>query len=191
MKKKVSGRVIGFDMDGVIIDNTENKIRLAKKFGFDLKPEDTAADRIEQVIPESILREMRPLLYDNETTALDASLIDGAKEGLRAIKASGCPYFLISRRRNAVLATKLLQRHGIWPDIFNDSNAFFVYYPEEKNEHAVRLGITRYVDDQPSVLEKLVNVPEKFLFDRFRQFAELPFKHTKIHSWDELLAKIL
>ncbi|MDO8467151.1 MAG: hypothetical protein Q7S83_03385 [bacterium] len=191
MAKEVRTKIIGFDMDGVIIDNTANKIRIAKKFGIDLKPEDTPADFIESVVPEDILKEIRPLLYDNPEVALSADLVLGAKEGLGKVKASGVPYFLISRRRNAELAIGLLKKHGIWPTYFNEGNAFFVHKPEEKNEHAIRLGINFYVDDQPSVLEKLTAVPEKFLFDRFGKFGELPFAHKKIASWDELLVHFL
>lgn len=191
MAKEVLKKIIGFDMDGVIIDNTANKIKIAKKFGFDLKPEDTPADFIEGIVPEAILNEIRPLLYDNPEVALSADLVAGAREGLAKVKASGAPYFLISRRRNSELAIGLLIKHGIWPTYFNESNAFFVREPEEKNKHAIRLGINSYVDDQPSVLEKLTAVPEKFLFDRFGRFGKLPFAHKKIASWDELLAEFL
>ena len=35
---RVNHTALGFDMDGVIVDNTKNKIRLAKQFGIDLNP---------------------------------------------------------------------------------------------------------------------------------------------------------
>lgn len=188
---RANDKAIGFDMDGVIVDNTANKILLAKKFGIDLKPEETVAARIHKVIPDNIMSQIRPLLYDDPEMALTALLVRGAKDGLLRVKESGRPYFLISRRGNPAMAIKLLEGHGIWPAIFNPENAFFVREPEEKNEHAVRLGIDRYVDDEPSVLEKLEDVPNRFLFDQFRQFGELSFSHKKIHSWDELLAEFL
>lgn len=183
--------VTGFDMDGVIIDNTANKIKLAKRFGFDLKAEDTPADFIETVLPERILAKIRPLLYDDPVLALEAGTVAGAKEGLERVKNSGQTYFLISRRRNPGMAIRLLEKHGIWPTYFNAKNAFFVREPEEKNEHAIKLGIDLYVDDQPSVLEKLTAVKTRLLFDQFGKFGPLPFVNQKISSWEELLSEIL
>ncbi len=178
-------------MDGVIIDNTANKILLAKKFGFALKEEDTPADFIETIVPERILAKMRPLLYDDPVLALEAGTVTGAKEGLARVKASGRPFFLISRRHNPGMAIRLLEKHGIWPIYFNERNAFFVREPEEKNEHAVRLGIDLYVDDQPSVLEKLTDVNTRLLFDRFHKFGKLSFVDHQVRSWSELLPHLL
>lgn len=191
MTKKAGQKIIGFDMDGVIIDNTENKIRLAKKFGFDLKEGDTPADFIETVVPEDILAKMRPLLYDDPVISLEAHTLKGAKEGLLKVKNSGQQYFLISRRRNPNMAIRLLEKHGIWPAIFNEANAFFVREPEEKNEHAIKLGIDIYVDDQPSVLEKLPAVKTRLLFDRFGKFGPFPYVDEKISSWEELLSHLI
>ncbi|MDP1719198.1 MAG: hypothetical protein Q8L24_02115 [bacterium] len=191
MSKEATGKIIGFDMDGVIIDNTANKIKLAKRFGVDLSPGDTTADFIETIVPEEILAKMRPLLYDDPVMALEASLLDGAREGLLRVKDSGQPYFLISRRRNSPMAIKLLEKHGIWPAIFNEKNAFFVREPEEKNAHAIRLGIDLYVDDQPSVLAKLPAVKTRLLFDRFGKFGPLSFVNGRISSWEELLGHLI
>ncbi len=191
MTKKATAKIIGFDMDGVIIDNTANKIKLAKQFGVDLKAEDTPADFIERVLPEEVLAKIRPLLYDDPVFALEAGIVAGAKEGLERVKNSGQSYFLISRRRNSPLAIKLLEKRGIWPTYFNRQNAFFVNEPEEKNAHAIRLGIDLYVDDQPSVLEKLSAVKTRLLFDSFNKFGDLSFVDHKVRSWGELLAHLL
>lgn len=191
MTKEVSGKIIGFDMDGVIVDNAPNKIRIAKTFGYDLKLEETASDFIDSIIPEGVMDQIRPLLYDDPVISMEAGLIDGAKEGLEAIKNSGKQYFLISRRHNHQRAVQLLEKLGIWPTYFNKKNAFFVFEPEEKNAKAIELGIDRYVDDEPSVLAKLTSVPERFLFDRFSKFGELPFAHKKVSSWKELLTHFI
>lgn len=188
---KVYQSAVGFDMDGVIIDNTKHKIQLAKEFGIDLRPEDAVAARIHQIIPESILKKMRPLLYDDAAVALEPGLIDGAREGLARVKQSGRPYFLISRRGNWMLAVKMLEKQGLWPEYFNKDNAFFVITPEDKDVKARALGISAYVDDQPSVLEKLTSVPSRLLFDRYSQFNDVSFPHKKVSSWDELLQHFL
>lgn len=184
---KFRGAIIGLDMDGVIVDNTRNKIKLAKKLGFHLKPEDTPADFIVKLLPADALAEIRELLYHKPKTALEAELVPGAKIGLEKLKKSELKYFLISRRPNPDLAKNILEKLGVWPKYLNDQNAFFVNKPEEKNEKAIELGVNIYVDDQPSVLEKLTSVPNRFLFDRFGKFDELPFKHIKISSWGQFL----
>ncbi len=190
--KKTDGQsnapyVMGFDMDGVIVDNTQNKIRLAKQFGFDLKPADAVAERFQRLIPETILAKMRPILYDSEDMGLKPDIIPGAREGLEMVRQSGRPYFLISRRGNWMMAVKMLEHQGLWPKYFNRDNAFFVITPEDKDIKAKSLGISAYVDDQPSVLEKLASVPQRLLFDQFRQFGDLSFPHKKVSSWEELM----
>lgn len=112
-------------------------------------------------------------------------VVPGVKTGLAKIKKSNFRYFLISRRKDPALAQRLLRKHGLWPAIFDASNSFFVQRAEDKNLKAAELGVTLYIDDQPSVLAKLHHVPHRFLFDRFKKFGELPFKHTKICSWSE------
>lgn len=178
-------------MDGVIVDNTKNKIKFAKKLGFDLKPEETPADFIETVLPKDALNELRRLLYDKPATALQADLVEGAEAGLAKLKESRIPYFLISRRKDPALAKQLLQKRGLWPSFFNEKNAFFVNEPEEKDLKAIELGVNIYVDDQPGVLGKLLSVEKRFLFDRFGKFGDLPFKHVKISSWKEFLSYLV
>lgn len=182
--------VIGFDMDGVIIENTASKIKFAKQLGFKLKPKDTPADVIEKIMPENILNQLRELLYHSPDTALEATVVPGAKSGLERIKKSNLRYFLISRRKDPVLAKQLLEKRGLWPAFFNEDNAFFVKHAEDKNIKAAELGVTLYIDDQPSVLEKLHHVPRRFLLDRFNVFNEAPADCVKVSSWKEFLAHL-
>lgn len=177
-------------MDGVIIDNSKNKIKFARKFGFELKPEETPSDFIETILPKDVLNELRQFLYYNPVTSLEAELMDGAEAGLARLKKSQTPYFLISRRKDPALAQKLLEKRGLWPTFFNEKNAFFVKEPEDKDLKAVELGVNVYVDDQPSVLGKLLSVKKRFLFDRFGKFGDLPFEHVKISSWKEFLSHL-
>lgn len=187
---KKDRHIIGLDMDGVVVDNTENKIKFAKKLGFDLKPEDTPADFIEKILPEDVLGKLRDFLYHNPETALGASLVDGAKDGLNLLKKLKIPYFLISRRKDPVIAKALLKKRELWPRFLNEENAFFVLHAEDKDQKAAELGVNVYLDDQPSVLEKLKSVRKRFLFDRFKKFGDLPFEHVKISSWKDFLSHI-
>ncbi|MEK7654109.1 MAG: hypothetical protein AAB345_02405 [Patescibacteria group bacterium] len=183
--------VIGFDMDGVILDNSRNKIALAEKFGFSLKLEDTPSERFHFVVPEVILNQMRPLLYDDPEMALKAETIRGAIDGLNKVREAGISYFLISRRRNWSMAVRSLEHHDLWPKFFNQQNAFFVFEPEDKDERAKALGVNLYIDDQPTVLEKLISVENRILFDQFNLFGKPSFPHKKVSSWEELLPHLL
>lgn len=178
-------------MDGVIVDNTENKIKVAKRLGFNLKPEETPADAIEKILPEAALAELRKLLYYDKATALSAQTVRGAKSGLKKLKKSGLKYFLISRRKNPEIGRQLLEKFGLWPRYFDDGNAFFIAESEDKNKKAAELGVDIYLDDQPGVLEKLVDVKERILFDRFNRFNDLPFNHKKVSSWKEFLSHLI
>ena len=71
--------IIGFDMDGVIVNNTQPKIRLAKALGFKLLPEQTPSEIISKHLPLLVLRELQRNLYDNIETALTTPLMRGAR----------------------------------------------------------------------------------------------------------------
>lgn len=165
-------KIIGFDLDGVIIDHTALKLRLAAERGFGLKPEQTPSDIIKCVIPPPILDELKKALYHNPKIAYTSPLMAGAKNNLAKIKGRKIPYFLISRRKDAKVAVNLLKRRGLWPEYFNKNNSFFVLKPEDKNIKALELGITHYIDDEITVLEQLTDIKNKFLFDRFNVFKD-------------------
>ena len=56
--------------------------------------------------------------------------------------------------------------------------------PEDKNTKAVELGVTHYFDDEPRVLEKLVDVKNKFLFDPIDALKNSGYARVK--SWKEI-----
>jgi hypothetical protein len=184
-------QIIGLDLDGVIIDNTNPKIEFAKKMGFDLKPENTPAERLDRILPTEILAPMREFLYYDPKTALRAEIVRGAKTGLERIKKSGYPYFLISKRAVPRIAVEILKKHGLWPKYFNHDNSFFISESESKDPKAAELGINVFLDDQPAVLAKLPSVPQRILFDRYKVFGDLDFEHIKVNSWEEFITHII
>jgi len=182
-------KVIGFALDGVIIDHTKMKIQLAKKRGFDLKPKDTQSKKIKLALPLPHRRLIEYFLYSHPLLALQAPLMPLAKRGLEKLKQSKIPYFLISCRREPELAIKLLRRHGLWPHYFHPKNSFFVIHKEEKNDVAKTFGITYFVDDEVEVLAKLTSVKNHFLFDHYNIFRKTPY--TRVENWPKLVEKIL
>ena len=189
MKKgQDSKKIIGFDMDGVILDHTETKLLLAKKFGLKITEKETPSEIIRNLMPRPVYLKFQIALNDNPKFKYLAPPMPGVKTILARIIKSGVPYFLISRRKKAVSAIKILKHHGLWPKYFNKNNAFFVKTPEDKNIKAVELGVTHYFDDEPRVLEKLVDVKYKLLFDSVDVFKNSGYARVK--SWKEV-AKLI
>jgi hypothetical protein len=176
-------KIIGFDLDGVILDHTVNKLRLAKKFGWELKPEQTQSEIIKRIIPEPTYDQFQRILYDDPKISLLSPLMRGAKSTLAELK-NKCPYFLISRRKKPQWAISILKFKGLWPKFFNENNAFFVMKPGDKNEIGRKLGITHYIDDELGVLEKLVDIENKILFDAHDLFPHIAH-FGRIKSWKE------
>lgn len=188
-KNDTQAPYIGFDMDGVIIDHTIPKIRLAEKFGFSITPEQTPSDILKNLMPEKIRKEFQHTLYSDLKIALESPLMRGAKPALREIVKSGIPFVLITRRKDPEVAMRLLERHGLWPEFFHEKNTFFVIEPEDKNAKASELGLTHYLDDELKVLNALIDVENKFLFDKYDSFPDMTL-YPKISSWQEFLEKI-
>ncbi|MBI4992046.1 MAG: hypothetical protein HZB99_02405 [Candidatus Harrisonbacteria bacterium] len=184
MSKRNINMVIGLDLDGVLVDHTDLKIRLAKRLGFNLLPKDTPTEVMNKILPEGRWRELQHLLYSDPKLSLLSPLMRGAKSMLNNFQKNKIDYLLISRRKSTVQALKLLEKRGLWPEYFNDKNTFFVVEPEDKNIKAAEFGVTHYIDDERRVLEKLADVRHRFLFDRHRVFPETDF-YKKIHSWPE------
>ncbi len=184
MKQQVDKKVIGFDMDGVLLDHTEAKLLLARRFKLQIKRAETPSDIIKPLIPQSIYSRFQFNLNDDPQFRHLSLLMPGAKEVLEKIVRSGVPYFLVSRRKKPLIAIKILKYHGLWPKYFNKTNSFFVSTPEDKNIKAAELGITHYFDDQQTVLDKLVDVKSKFLFDYLNSFKNSGY--ARVRSWKEV-----
>lgn len=190
MGKDGNKTIIGFDLDGVIINHAVLKVRMAEEFGHELKIKQTNSEIMKNLLPAEIYKKIQYFLYEHPERGVTQPLMAGVRENLRKVRES-FPYYLISRRhseqgkRNAV---ELLKIHKLWPDYFNEKNVFFVSLRGDKNIKARELGITHYVDDERKVLEKLFDVENKFLFDPFGAL-KAPAGCETVGSWDELPAR--
>ena len=183
MKSHVD-KIIGFDMDGVIVDNNPLKLKVLEKMGWKLRLRDMPVEILTRILGPNDLAAFRISFYHDKLVATGSLLMPGIVELLEKILASKIKYFLISRRAVPELAIELLKVRGIWPKYFNESNAFFVVEPIEKNIMAKKLSITHYVDDETKILGILEDVPNKFLFDHMGVFPEGDY--TKVASHEEL-----
>jgi len=175
---------LGFDMDGVVINNNPLKLEFAKKLGYKLKITQTASEIIRKILSPEDLKSLQTALYHNLGVSMNADLMPGIVSLLSKIKERKIPYYLISRRAAPDIAIEYLKVKGLWPKYFNESNAFFVVEPIEKNIKAKELGITHYVDDETKILNVLEDVPNKFLFDHMNVFPE--GNYAKVTSHEEL-----
>jgi phosphoglycolate phosphatase-like HAD superfamily hydrolase len=180
---------IGFDLDGVIVDHTQNKMLIASRYGITLSPEETHAERMSAHFTPEMYREIKMQLYDSTDEALDAPLMHGAYGAIAKLHEHHVPYFLVSLQKNPMHAAHLLERRGLWGKYFTPENTFFAKNPEEKYALASRLGVTHFIDDEPSILDIMHDIPHRILFDARELFPE---KHAYQHaqSWSDL-AQIL
>lgn len=185
MNSHVDKKILGFDMDGVIVDNSGLKIRVAKSMGFNLPRLQTPSEILKKIIAPEALRKLQNAIYHNPLISIEARLMPGIIELLEEINSAEIAYYLISRRLEPSIAIDLLKQKGIWPKYFNESNSFFVVEPVEKNIIAKKLGVTHYVDDETKILSVLDDVPNKFLFDNLNAFSESQ-NYTKVSSHKEL-----
>jgi hypothetical protein len=183
-------KIIGLDLDGVIIDHTENRLTLARSFGFKLTKPETPSDIMKLKLPEQIYKTIQLCLYDDPKYALTPPLVNGSKTSLKTLCRAGHQLYLVSRRQRPEIAIELLKRRGLWPIYFNETNVFFVKNSEEKNRKAGELHIKTYLDDQPSVLAKLLSVTNKFLLDPHRAHDFHRHHLTVVNSWKEFLRSI-
>ncbi len=185
---KSKNKIIGFDLDGVILDHTTNKLNLAKGFGWKLKPEQTHSEIIKNIMPKRALDQLKSALYDDPKTSLRSPVARGARNILSEIKKK-YPYFLISRRKKPEIAIRILKFKKLWPEFFNENNTFFVSEPKDKNKIGKRLGITHYIDDEPKVLSVLIDIKNRILFDPFNSPLHTA-NFVKVKSWKELIGLI-
>ncbi|MBI2062283.1 MAG: hypothetical protein HYT64_01140 [Candidatus Yanofskybacteria bacterium] len=198
-KSQVDNKVIGFDMDGVVFDHTENKIRAAKKFGILLKKKQTPSILVKEFFSPSDYEKFKKYFYDDIAKTYKPNLMPGVKEVLELVKKRQIQFYLISRQKYPQKAIGILSFYGLWPKYFNRKNTFFVLEPEDKEIKANALGITHYIDDEQKVLDVLHSVPNKILFDPLGIFKNpSPFGkvrdknsgYARVKSWKEV-AKLI
>lgn len=177
--------IVGFDLDGVIIDHTQNKIKIAARYGITLLLEDTSPARMWKIIPPELNQEMRNQMYDDTDEALSAPLMEGAYSGLAKLREEGVPYFLVSRRKKPLHAIHLLERRELWGKYFTPENTFFVDEPSEKDIVARKLGLTHFIDDEIQVLDVLGSVQHRILFDA-RNLCSEKKEYQCVENWNEL-----
>lgn len=184
-KCEADNMIIGFDLDGVIFDHTQNKIRIASRYGYELTPEDTHAEVMGALFPPEIYREIKSQLYDEVNGRQASPLMSGAFAGLATLKEKEIPYFLVSLQKNPMHAMHLIELHGLWGEYFTPENMYFVKNAEAKHRAASALSVSHFIDDEPNVLEVMTTINNRVLFDTRDLFSEKT-EYQRVKDWSEL-----
>lgn len=185
MQKCDGNMVIGFDLDGVIFDHTQNKIRIASRYGYELTPADTHAEVMGALFPPEIYREIKSALYDEADGKHAPTLMSGAYAGLATLKEKGILYYLVSLQKNPMHAMHLIELHGLWGEYFTPENTYFVKNAEEKHRAASALSVSHFIDDEPNILEVMTTIDNRVLFDTRDLFSEKT-QYQRVKDWSEL-----
>src|SRR3989344_2086671 len=108
MKSLVDKKIIGFDMDGVVINNNPLKLEIAQKLGYKLKLTQTASEIIRKILSPEDLRSLQTALYHNLGVSMNAGLMPGITDLLSKIKEKKIPFYLVSRRAAPEIAIEYL-----------------------------------------------------------------------------------
>jgi len=180
---------IGFDLDGVIIDHTQNKILVAAEYGFKIQPWQIASQYLKHIIPPEIYHQLQDKIYGPLT--LSAPIITGALTVLSEMK-NMAGLFLISRRQSPLFRTtarKWLKTN--LPGIFSAEKIFFVATDADKNAICKKLDIEAFFDDRLSVLGQLTSVAGRYWFNQHEAPGQVcPTGITEIKSWSNFLLKM-
>ena len=178
---------IGLDLDGVIIDHTINKIKLAKQKGYFLKSAQTSSNVMKKFMPLNIYRAIQKGIYGKE--GLSSKQMKNAKKILRKmIKTFPVPC-IISRRgikKNQVkFAIQWLKKNNFFL-LLDQKRIFFVNTDVAKNTLCKKLGINVYLDDKIKVLNTLPSIKYHVLFDLYGHYYKSPPPNIKVvKSWPE------
>lgn len=176
--------VIGFDLDGVIIDHTKNKIKKAKELGYIVKAQETPSEKLKKLIPLQDYRVIQKFIYIKGTPTAESM-----KGALQAIKSLSENYHIviISRRAKEMqkVAWEWLKKHG-FSNYIKRKDIYFADSDSDKNIVAKRLKVHVYMDDKLGVLDLLNSVPNKILFDPHNCFRIKDKEIKKVESWQKI-----
>lgn len=176
---------IGIDLDGVIIDHRENKIALARDFGFELERWQTNTNVMRKFISEDVYEKLQTPLYTTWTPK--ATAVSGALEGLTRL--TGDTYIISARTLSSIpFAEEWLSKNGVY-NIIPKEKIIFCRSGAEKAPLCEKLNITHFLDDKLSFLNFLPETTKKVLFDEddIAEKINLPPAYLLAKSWQEFV----
>ena len=87
MKSHVDKKILGFDMDGVLVDNCPLKVEIANKMGYSIKLAEAPSEIIKNILKPEDLKVLQTALYHDLKMSLGAKLMPGILNLLSQIKS--------------------------------------------------------------------------------------------------------
>jgi len=179
---------LGLDFDGVIVDHTQTKIALAKNIGFKLRPEETASKVFKTMIPKKEYSSLKRKLYGTFATTFRP--MSGVMRNLKRLHENNVKIFVVSRRKvgsRAAVKNWIQNQIG---GIIEKDNIFFVERDVDKKDVCKKLGIDIFLDDKLEVLEPMLQIKKRFVFDPHNVHRKITGIKI-IKSWDEFTENII
>lgn len=171
--------IIGFDLDGTLIDHSGVKISFAETHNVRLSPHETPSDVIKKHISKELLQKMQYYIYDDVLGGTTQTIMEGAVETFSRLQKEEIPFFFVSRRRTDVSqnnALRILAEGGILGTFIHKNRIFFAPTIKEKALIARAQGITHFIDDEADALHAMDPAMHRIFFDQFDVFGdEFPF----------------
>lgn len=172
-------------MDGVIVDHSATVVEYLASKDIVITGREAIFSNLPKLLNHDMLNDLFNSMYESHEGTLKSELMPGVIEALDHFQRQGCKMYLLSRRNDKIIPQAMLERLGLWPKYFDETNTFFVERSYRKPEIAAELGITHYIDDQPAALLGIMNfIPNKFLFDQYNCMPDNK-AYKKISTWQK------
>ena len=185
MERDKNPILIASDLDGTIIDHTNAKIAIAKKYGYELSRKDTASVIINGVINNNEdLAVINKAVYAGQGVE-SVEFMPRVSEVLHMITEKFGPVAIISRRMSIPDNEHIYEAiEKYLKDSIKPEHVFFVGIDAEKDEVTKRLGVRVYIDDRIETLDCMPSVTHRFIFDPYRWHTEQS-KYPRVSNWEE------
>ena len=179
---------IGFDFNGVVINNTVTKSRVAKEFfGVDLKAENAFLRTLDGALPPENYEVLQDIVYGTSEMLTSPPLSEMGRTRLARLMRRN-EVFLVTRIQAAGVqfAKQWLREHWL------KDRGLISVGPGGDKERVLRHGFDAYVDDDLEQLASLESVVSHlFLLDApYNRSEALPASIVRVSDWQELEERI-
>jgi uncharacterized HAD superfamily protein len=179
---------IGFDFNGVVINNTHTKTEVAKKYlGLSLRPENTTLATLGGAISRRDYEMVQDLTYGTSELLSAPPHSDTSRYYLERFMQTQ-EVFIVSRiqPRGVQFGKQWLREHWIKPD------SLVSVGPGGDKRTVLRHNFDVYIDDDPEQLKELEGlIPNLFLINTpANRTLKTPWCMQRVNDWQELDERI-
>ena len=184
----VKGKLnIGLDLDGVIIDHTQNAIKVARGLGFKITKEDSHAEVLKRIMPKDSYENFKKAIYGK--LSIYARPMPYALPSIKRLANAGHTLSIISRRlEDKKYALSWLKDKGIM-EYIPRKRIIFVGDDSQKSLFAKDMGIDVFLDDKIEVLSYMENISYPVLFNALKLDINND-QYREVGSWKEFFTLV-